>query len=263
VNSRGRFAVRAFLCGLLAAGFTLVAIGPVKATPPPIVWGSPQTVSGDSDVSTTGSLVYAFTFGGASAPSSATVNGVTFLPFTIPSGAVTSATTGNVVISESPFRLFGSNSFGTASTPFSGLSNGYQAMLGSGAYADSSLTITVTLNGLTNGQQYQLQWWTNNSSNILSIFGDSFSNTTATAINSVTLDANTTNTIGGIGQYAIGTFTATGTTQAFQLSEVSGGINPLINALQVRAVPEPSTYGMALAGLACGGLSMFRRRKRA
>jgi len=31
----------------------------------------------------------------------------------------------------------------------------------------------------------------------------------------------------------------------------------------VQAVPEPSTYCMALAGLACGGYSMFRRRKRA
>ena len=30
-----------------------------------------------------------------------------------------------------------------------------------------------------------------------------------------------------------------------------------------QAVPEPSTYAMALAGLACGGYSMFRRRKRA
>jgi len=29
------------------------------------------------------------------------------------------------------------------------------------------------------------------------------------------------------------------------------------------AVPEPSTYAMALAGVACGGFSMWRRRKRA
>jgi hypothetical protein len=29
------------------------------------------------------------------------------------------------------------------------------------------------------------------------------------------------------------------------------------------ALPEPSTYAMALAGLACGGYSMLRRRKRA
>ena len=29
------------------------------------------------------------------------------------------------------------------------------------------------------------------------------------------------------------------------------------------AVPEPSTYAMALAGLVCGGFSMWRRRSRA
>lgn len=33
--------------------------------------------------------------------------------------------------------------------------------------------------------------------------------------------------------------------------------------LQVSIVPEPSTYAMALAGIACGGFSMWRRRKRA
>jgi hypothetical protein len=27
------------------------------------------------------------------------------------------------------------------------------------------------------------------------------------------------------------------------------------------AVPEPSTYAMALAGVACGGFAMWRRRK--
>ena len=31
----------------------------------------------------------------------------------------------------------------------------------------------------------------------------------------------------------------------------------------VATVPEPSTYCMALAGLACGGYSLFGRRKRA
>jgi hypothetical protein len=34
-------------------------------------------------------------------------------------------------------------------------------------------------------------------------------------------------------------------------------------ALTLTAVPEPSTCAMALAGLACGGYTMFRRRKRA
>ena len=39
--------------------------------------------------------------------------------------------------------------------------------------------------------------------------------------------------------------------------------NPTIRYSFVAAVPEPSTYAMALAGLACGGYSLFRRRKRA
>jgi hypothetical protein len=30
---------------------------------------------------------------------------------------------------------------------------------------------------------------------------------------------------------------------------------------QVSAVPEPSTYAMAIAGLACGGWQAFRRRR--
>jgi hypothetical protein len=37
---------------------------------------------------------------------------------------------------------------------------------------------------------------------------------------------------------------------------VSGSVGQLV------VVPEPSTYVMALAGLACGGFSLFRRRKR-
>jgi formylglycine-generating enzyme required for sulfatase activity len=31
----------------------------------------------------------------------------------------------------------------------------------------------------------------------------------------------------------------------------------------IRLVPEPSTWVMGLAGIACGGYSMFRRRKQA
>jgi sulfatase modifying factor 1 len=35
------------------------------------------------------------------------------------------------------------------------------------------------------------------------------------------------------------------------------------SGFRLAAVPEPSTYAMALAGLACGGYTIFRRRKRA
>jgi hypothetical protein len=40
------------------------------------------------------------------------------------------------------------------------------------------------------------------------------------------------------------------------------GDGPTVSGLVVSAVPEPSTCAMALAGLACGGYSLWRRRKR-
>ena len=46
----------------------------------------------------------------------------------------------------------------------------------------------------------------------------------------------------------------------FQFSWATPGISTYMT---VAAVPEPSTYVMALAGIACGGFSMWRRRKRA
>lgn len=41
-----------------------------------------------------------------------------------------------------------------------------------------------------------------------------------------------------------------------------GYSSPYFIAAEATFVPEPSTYAMALAGLACGGYSMWRRRKR-
>ena len=41
------------------------------------------------------------------------------------------------------------------------------------------------------------------------------------------------------------------------------GVNNTVTINAAAPVPEPSTYAMALAGLACGGYTMFRRRKRA
>jgi sugar lactone lactonase YvrE len=46
------------------------------------------------------------------------------------------------------------------------------------------------------------------------------------------------------------------------ISGFNGGVQ-FIALSSPAIVPEPSTYAMALAGLACGGCSMFRRRKRA
>jgi hypothetical protein len=50
--------------------------------------------------------------------------------------------------------------------------------------------------------------------------------------------------------------------EADALAEDFNGNGVRVDAISVTAaVPEPSTYVMSLAGLACGGYSMFRRRR--
>jgi formylglycine-generating enzyme required for sulfatase activity len=58
-----------------------------------------------------------------------------------------------------------------------------------------------------------------------------------------------------------------GSSESILRSSSRSTIDPTVElntiGFRVAAVPEPSTYAMALAGLACGGYTMFRRRKRA
>ena len=221
----------------------------------PIVWGTPQTISGDSDVSTAGSLLYAFNVG-ASTVAASTVNGVTFAAYHFPvDPSAQTVTVGDVTMTESPSFLVGFNVASTSS-PYSGLSTAYKTMLDTGGGAGFPDAITMTFGGLSIGQPYLFQWWASNAGNIPPV-----SEVSASATNSVTLDANLTNTAGGLGQFVTGTFTADGATQDIVLTGVGG--QPLINAFQIRAVPEPSTLAMAFASLGFAGYSMWRCRKQA
>ena len=257
-NLRSRGCVALVLLALAAAAVTGASV-----SAGPIAWGSAQNISGDSDVSTNGTLLYAYNFGTASVAST-TVNGVTFGPFVVVDFGTT-ATVGDVTITESPDFLYAYNVAGSSIAPFANLSSAYKALLNEAASAGVSATITLQLGGLTPGQSYEFQWWANNSST-----ADNWFVTNASAGNAVSVSANTlgSNTgqgsgiDGGTGQFAIGTFTADTTSYSIALNGEDSYL-PIINALQVRAVPEPSTYAMALAGLACGGYSMFRRRTRA
>ena len=229
----------------------------------PISWGPAQNITGDSDVSTVGTLLCAYNFGTASVAST-TVNGVTFAPFVI-QDFQTSGTVGSVTITESPDFLYGYDVGGTGTTPFSNLSSAYKALLNSAASAGMPATITIDLGGLTPGQSYEFQWWANNSS-----IADNWFVTSASAGNAVSVSANTLGSSGGegsgidggTGQFAIGTFTADSTSYSIAFNG-EDSYEPIINGFQVRAVPEPSTCIMALAGITCGGVSMWRRRRRA
>src|SRR5437764_870601 len=100
-----------------------------------VAWGSATTISGDSDVSTTGTLVAAYRFGNSDVvTSSVTVNGVQFDPFTVDGG--TSVTHGSLTASALAGTLSNSTSTGSGSSPFSSLSANYKTLLSNAVVKD-------------------------------------------------------------------------------------------------------------------------------
>ena len=252
-----------------------VAVAPRAAHAAPIVWGNATNISGAADVSTQGSLIAAYNFGrtadnGNPAVSSATVNGVTFAPFAIMSFMGGNPTTvGNFTISETPGQLFSDNTaFGSTQAPFANLPAGYQTLLQSGVSSATSATITLTMSNLVVGQTYQYQWWANTSGP--TALAANF--VTATAGNSVTLMPNPSGTNGGLGQFAIGVFTADSSTQTVSYDGVTSRVGPVLNGFQLRNVsgagtgaPEPSSlllivFGATGAAAKAGRFLTARRR---
>jgi len=240
---------------------------------PVIAWGSAQTISGDSNVDTNGTLLYAYRFGN-SLTGTTTVNGVSFEPFNVTNGAST-ATVGSVTltaVSQPGYNavMYSGDGATSGSNPFAALPASYQSLLSGVVQSvafdtDPGQPLSIQLGGLTAGTEYLVQWWSSTPDTNLY-----WKQTVALGSPNVTLDSNTTDVAGGLGQYATGTFTASGSTFTFTLEGLQMYASPYdwptINALQVReiqAVPEPSTLAMAFAGLGFVGYSRFRRRKRA
>ena len=271
-----------------------------------ITWGSAQNISADTDVSLNGSLVRAANLtpllpnttldsGNASFTSALntaeTVNGVTFAAearptavanvFTLLNGDVflqsDSSRTGPSVNANQFAGFGGPNSGGTpANAPFNTLSTSYQRMLstawwndGYDATAATSARYTVTLNNLTIGRSYELQLWVSDAraSNVGQINPDLFV-TFSDGVNSVNVQHNANNALGGIGQFVIGAFSADATSQVFTFT---GGNTPgvdltdpnvsaILNSYQLRditPVPEPGTLSLAALGFA---VWLVRRR---
>ena len=247
---------------LILSTTLLVFLSTIPSDAANIAWGAgAQNVSADTNVNNTGSLLYAFTFGDTAVPS-ATVNGVTFSPFARPNDATnTPVTVGSVTLASTGIFFVSTNADSSVSAPYSGLSAAYQGLLKSGIGMFGG-GMTLTLGGLTNGTSYTVQLWSQDTSDNPSAGFNTASNdakTTLTAGAAVTLDENSTNATGGIGQWATGTFTATGSTQVIAVTESHGSFEPVLNALQVRtAVPEPASLG--LLGLGAALLAGRRRR---
>lgn len=220
-----------------------------------VTWSAPQQITGDSDVSTTGTLIGAFN-AGAPGVTSTTVNGVDFQSFATTGG---NGSSGNFMTVGSGF-VGQTNTATSANTPYSALSAAYRSLLASYATPFGG-TIAMTISGLIIGAQYQFQFWSNESSGS---FGYQI---TASAGNSVTLRGNTGSAPGGLGQWVIGSFTADAVTQ--MITFAGDGDGGELNGFQLRNVtprlPSVPDSGSTLAflSLAMSGLSYAGRRLRA
>ena len=198
-----------------------------------ITWGAATAITtgagNSSDVLTTGTLHYAVDGEGSTSGngSAQTVNGVQFNTVAAGDGggidlwSPTPAgdTEYNTLLS------FANNGLGGASVTLA---------LGSGT---GPLGV---IPALTNGQLYLIQvWYADDRNSRVMTFGDGNGN-------NVNLND----------QFVVGTFTASGTTQNLLASANSFG-QAHINALQIRAIPEPTS---AMLG-ALGCLALLRRRR--
>ena len=235
------------LIGLVVVWAILHA--PMCASAASIIWGAPTGIGADTDVSTNGTLVSAFNLGSSGVPTTA-VNGVTFTGLVV-SGTL--ATSGNFSFSSSP-SMISTNSLGSGAAPFVNLSSSYKTLLSS-AGGGVNLPITLTISSLTVGAGYEFEWWAANSIETTQYLD------TATAGSAVTLNTNPSATVGGVGQWVVGTFIADSPSEVISFNSTNGG--PIINAVQLRqtSVPEPSSTLLLIAAGLAGPWNPFRRRR--
>ena len=226
--------------------FSLLAMA-AQAQNVNIVWQTPTTISGASDVTTAG------TYFGSWAPQDGSantlpVNGVTFQGFSDLPGFTPGATFDN-----------GYNGFGSPNTPDSN----YNALLQYARFSnEGSSPATITWNGMTQGDVYLVELWVNDGRNIGQARSETLTGGSSTSA-SVSYGSDGS----GPGQFIIGEFVADASgSETITLDGFSSGANPdpQVNLFQVRdltPVPEPTTLALVAAGagvMYCG----FRRKSR-
>lgn len=142
----------------LALAFCMVSIDAARGETV-ITWdAAPTNIAGDSDVSTSGTLVAAYNIGDPSVLAT-TINGVTFAAFPIANG-INSTANGSLKVEgfSGTNPMTSTSLLGSANTPFSNLSSNYRAMLSTGVEENSNTIhiLDVRLLGLTVGNPYTL-----------------------------------------------------------------------------------------------------------
>ena len=235
--------------GAITAVFLSIAIQPANAAV--INWSTAQNITGSSDVVTTGTLFAAANFfqtgQTGSGAGNVTVNGVTFTGFSVAGGTTagpTTLTAGNITVTGTSNQANANNlkAFTPAGGPasYNGLLN--QTLFMYNTASVSGKTLNFSINGLTTGSQYLIQYWVQDDRNFPTV-----TNRTVD-VGGQTLRVNATGAAsGGLGQFLTGTFTADSATQTFTAIGGTGDV-AYANAMQVRIVPEPATCAVAIAG---------------
>jgi hypothetical protein len=208
-----------------------------------IDWQTPLTISGPTDVNTSGTLFGTWAPFNGNAGSGLTVNGVTFQAFPDLPGATDNFDNG------------GNN--GTFASPGTSDDN-YNNLLNAGAFGNNSGTYTLSWNGMTVGNTYLVQFWVNDGRNA----------TVNARTETVTGGLNTSLSLAygsgssGPGQYVIGTFVATDASEILTLTPGPAIPSAQFDLLQVRdisPIPEPSVMALCLTGM---GLVFAASRKK-
>ena len=238
--------------GVGVIALTLLAAAGPATFGSTVTWQSATDVSGDSDVSTLGTLVSAYTLGASS--TNITINTVLFTAVNTPTQSTgpSSVALGSDTISSD--SIAGGNFYGAPS----GFSTAYQSLLNAAFFESNSNPaepLVLTFNGLTPGQTYQFETWVNDTRTGV---GVGTRTETVGAGNDVATLAYQTGTLGA-GQFVLGTFTADST--GSQVMTYTGNADAQINAFQLRAVPVPEPASLGLVGAGALGLLLLKRRK--
>ncbi|MDD5674884.1 MAG: hypothetical protein PHC61_12010 [Chitinivibrionales bacterium] len=202
-------------CIVQAALFCIIGMG-ASAFAAGITWGAPTNIHADADISTTGTLKYAYNWSGTNV----TVNGVTF------TGTTSKGAVGNDILIAvgTPWLEYGNFWVNGRS---SALSANYQKLLSGANFADYEGDYwTLQLKNLVSGKTYQIQVWASG------YWSDN-------GIVKISDPSNSSVSLNKDGQFAIGTFTASATSLLLTLSGLAPFVpdkGAILNAIQLREV---------------------------